>query len=180
MRSKVMATFGLVALLAGYTALTPSETRIPTDQEINASMIASGEMSTISGPVYDTEWLVPSLRSWLAPRVVEAQTGDFRGFQKTFTAQTAVGATASSGLMRGVPVAHTAELIVTGTPTTCTYRLQGSRDGVTWFNISAADITCTATTVAFENGKPAVTVRGNLLTLTGGTSPTITLKYIGK
>lgn len=111
---------------------------------------------------------------------VEAQIGDFRGFQKTFTAQTAVGATATSGLMRGIPIAHTAELVVTGAPTGCTYRLQGSRDGVTWFNISAADITCTSSTVAFENGKPAVSVRGNLLTLTGGTTPSVTLKYIGK
>lgn len=111
---------------------------------------------------------------------VEAQAGDFRGFQKTFTAQTAVGATISSGQMRGVAVWHTIELIVTGAPATCTYRLQGTRDGITWFNISAADITCTATTVSFESGKPAVQVRGNLLTLTGGTSPTITLKYIGR
>lgn len=110
---------------------------------------------------------------------VEAQGSWFRGFQKTFTTQTTTGATASSGLMRGIPLAHAIELIVTGGPATCTYRLQGTRDGTTWFNVSASDITCTSTTVAFESGKPAVSVRGNLLTLTGGTSPTVTLKYIG-
>lgn len=110
----------------------------------------------------------------------EAQVGSFIGYQKTFTAQTTVGATASAGNIRGIAINHTAELIVTGAPATCTYRLQGTRDGVTWFNISAADITCTSTTVAFEANKPAVTIRGNLVTLTGGTSPTITLKYVGR
>lgn len=112
---------------------------------------------------------------------LEAQGGlDFRGFQKTFAAQTVTGATASSGLMRGIAIFHTIELIVTGAPTGCTYRLQGTRDAVTWFNISAADITCTSTTVSFEVQKPSVQVRGNLLTLTAGTSPTVTLKYIGR
>lgn len=120
-----------------------------------------------------------SLLRWFETSL-EAQSGDFRGFQKTFTTQSATGATATSGLMRGIPVSHTAELIVTGGPAGCTYRLQGTRDGTTWFNISAADITCTATTVAFETGKPAVSVRGNLLTLSGGTAPTVTLKYIGR
>lgn len=111
---------------------------------------------------------------------VEAQTSNFVGYQKTFITQSAVGTTASSGNIRGIAIQHTAELIVTGAPATCTYRLQGSRDGVTWFNISAADVVCTATTVAFEANKPTVVVRGNLLTLTGGTAPTVTLKYIGR
>lgn len=111
---------------------------------------------------------------------VEAQVNEFRGFHKTFTTQTTTGATASSGLMRGIAAWHTAELIVTGAPATCTYSLQGTHDALTWFTISAAPITCTSTTVGFELGKPAVQVRGNLLTLTGGTAPTVTLKYIGR
>ena len=115
---------------------------------------------------------------------VEAQN-TFRGISKTFTAQTAVGQTtgyavASAGAQAGIPVNHTIELITTGAPSGCTYRLQGSSDGTTWFNISAADITCTSSTVSFEANKPAKYVRGNLLTLTAGTSPTVTLKYIGK
>lgn len=111
---------------------------------------------------------------------LDAQTGQFAGFQKTFTTQTATGATASAGNIRGIAVSHAAELIVTGAPATCTYRLQGTRDGTTWYNISASDITCTSTTVSFETGKPAVSVRGNLITLTGGTAPTVTLKYVGR
>lgn len=137
---------------------------------IGVLLIIGGGMATLGIPT----------SPWSTTAVVEAQVGDFRGFHKTFPAQTAVGATATTGLMRGLPINHTAELIVTGAPTTCTYRLQGSRDGITWFNLSAADVSCVATTVAFESNKPAVTVRGNLVTLTGGTAPTITLKYIGK
>jgi hypothetical protein len=115
--------------------------------------------------------------------IAEAQSSPaayFSGYQKTFTAQTTTGATASSGTMRGISVNHTIELIVTGAPAGCTYRLQGTRDAVTWFNLSASDITCTSTTVSFESNKPTVQVRGNLVTLSGGTSPTVTLKYVGK
>lgn len=116
---------------------------------------------------------------------VEAQA-PFRGISKTFTTQTATGATTGYGVASasasnaGVPINHTVELIVTGGPATCTYSLQGSADNSTWFTISASAITCTSTTVAFEANKPTKYVRGNLLTLTGGTAPTVTLKYIGK
>ena len=150
MRRMVILTLALLALLVGFNAGTPRS----------------------------DSYTPPSFTLFQTP--LEAQAGDFRGFQKTFVTQSATGATATSGLMRGIPVWHTAELIVTGAPATCTYRLQGSRDGTTWFNLSAADVTCTTTTVAFESGKPAVSVRGNLLTLTGGTAPTVTLKYVGR
>lgn len=107
----------------------------------------------------------------------EAQT--FPGFTRVFAAQTGTGATASSGAIRGTPVHHAINLVVTGAPATCTYRLQGSANGTTWYNISAADITCTSSATAFETGKPTRYVRGNLLTLTGGTAPTVTLQYVG-
>lgn len=161
MRRNMAVILALAGVLVGYALGTPTSTPFHSDGLDPVSLHA----------LPGTDWIAPTL---------EAQTGDFRGFQKTFTAQTATGTTATSGLMRGIPVAHTIELVVTGGPTGCTYRLQGSRDGTTWFNISAADITCTTSTVAFENGKPAVSVRGNLLTLTGGTTPSVTLKYIGK
>lgn len=116
---------------------------------------------------------------------VAAQANYFAGITKTFATQSATGATSatlfsSTARIPGMPTHHTAELIVTGGPAACTYRLQGSVDGTTWFNISAADVTCTSTTVAFESNKPAKNIRGNLLTLSGGTAPTVTLKYAGK
>lgn len=109
---------------------------------------------------------------------VEAQ--EFQGTSHLFAAQSVTGATTGTGGLRGTPVNHTIHLVVTGAPTGCTYRLQGSRDGTTWFNISASDITCTTTATAFETNKPTRHVRGNLLTLTGGTAPTVRLHYIGR
>ena len=126
----------------------------------------------------------PSLMH-LMERPLEAQTNNFAGINKTFVAQTATGATSttlfsSTARVPGVPINHTAELIVTGAPATCTYRLQGTSDNTTWFDISASAITCTSTTVAYEANKPAKNIRGNLVTLTGGTAPTVTLKYVGR
>jgi len=156
MRRNMLATLLGLALLAGYSVGT-----------------------TLPAPFLDGG-APHSLRQLIEPSL-EAQVGDFRGYQKTFPAQSGTGATASSGLMRGIAMFHTIELIVTGAPATCTYRLQGTRDAVTWFNVSAADITCTSSIVTFESAaKPVVQVRGNLLTLTGGTAPTVTLKYIGR
>lgn len=100
------------------------------------------------------------------------------GTYNSFTAQTGTGATTSLSAPMSVLTNHSIQLVVTGGPATCTYRLQGSNDGgTTWFNISASDITCTSSTQSYETSKPARAVRGNLLTLTGGTSPTITLHY---
>lgn len=168
MRRKHWPILVFLLVLTGYLGVST----LPTPPPVDTAYLSDGNIVQVS-PVRHT-----LLRLFDTP--LEAQIGDFRGFQKTFTAQTATGATATSGLMRGIPVYHTIELIVTGGPAACTYRLQGTRDGTTWYNISAADITCTATTVAFETGKPAVSVRGNLLTLSGGTSPTVTLKYVGR
>lgn len=99
------------------------------------------------------------------------------GNYNSFTAQTGTGATTALAAPMSVMTHHSIQLVVTGAPSTCTYRLQGSNDNTNWFNISASDITCTSSTQAYETSKPARWVRGNLLTLTGGTSPTITLHY---
>ena len=113
--------------------------------------------------------------------VLEAQGSSFAGYHTAATAQTATGQTAAISVSnKGILTSHTIGLVVTGGPSGCTYRLQGSRDGTNWFNISAADITCTSSTVAYEANKPFPRVRGNLLTLTGGTAPTVTLHYVGK
>lgn len=103
------------------------------------------------------------------------------GVRNSFTAQNATGATAAFVADAGVLTMHNSQLVVTGGPATCTYRLQGSNDGgTTWYNISAADITCTATTNSVTVDVPAARIRGNLLTLTGGTAPTVTLHYAGR
>lgn len=108
----------------------------------------------------------------------EAQ--DFRGYARVFAAQSGTGNTASSGALRSSVNFHTIHLVVTGAPAACTYRLQGSANGSVWFNISAADITCTSSITTFEGtAKPTRYIRGNLLTLSGGTAPTVTMHYVG-
>lgn len=105
--------------------------------------------------------------------------GEFIGTNRKFTAQTATGATSTLALS-GVVAQHTVHLVTTGSPTGCTYRLQGSVDNSVWFNISDADITCTSTITTFYANRPSLRIRGNLLTLSGGTAPTVTLHYAGR
>lgn len=74
---------------------------------------------------------------------------------------------------------HTFQLVVTGTPTACAYRLQGSNDkGITWFNLSDNDVLCLASTVGFEKDRPVALVRGALFTLSG--LATVSMHYVGK
>jgi hypothetical protein len=63
------------------------------------------------------------------------------------------------------------ELLTTGSPSAFSVALQGSLDGATWTTIGSAASTIGVTT--FTN-TPVTLVRLNLLTLTGGTSPTVT------
>jgi hypothetical protein len=94
----------------------------------------------------------------------------------SFTAQSAVSTTSPLAVFGKQN--HSIQLVFAGgTLSACTYRLQGSNDGVTWFNISASDITCTASTQTFEISKPVLLVRGNLLTYTG--TGNVTLYYVG-
>lgn len=110
---------------------------------------------------------------------VQAQTVQYaRGVNRTFAAQLATGQTAAFDTFNAET--HTAHVVMTGGATTCTYRLQGSNDNTTWYDISGSDITCTSTAVQHVADKPSRFVRGSLLTFSGGTSPTITLHYSGQ
>lgn len=95
---------------------------------------------------------------------------------KTFTTQTAVGQT--DVLDTGVAQHHSIQL-VPADASTCTYRLQGSNDGSTWYDISAGDITCTAAVQSYEQDKPARYVRGNCLTFTAPTAAAYTTVLTG-
>ena len=99
---------------------------------------------------------------------------------KTFTAQTATGTTASLNLdkLNIAPVDATAQLNVTGSPTTCTYQVEGSLDNVTWFDLSGGQ-TCTSSLMFHLDSKPVNYIRGNLTALSGGTSPDVTFIYLG-
>ena len=117
------------------------------------------------------------------PDVVEAQRQRTRtqaqGYVTSWDAQTATGATSALRVNAGVRV-HTLSIVVTGAPAACTARLQGSNDGgTTWFNITASDITCTSSIATTTVDVVALDVRFNVLTLSGGTSPTVRAHYAG-
>jgi len=80
-------------------------------------------------------------------------------------------------------VSHTVQVMVTGSPTVVVVDLEGSLNGVTWFQLQqytfdAADITAQAA-LFHQNDKLVDYVRLNLITLTGGTAPTVVGLWTG-
>jgi hypothetical protein len=98
--------------------------------------------------------------------------------QANFVALTAATNTATLDVGRALPSNHAVLAVVTGGPATCTISLQGTIDGVTWDTISSAT-TCTSSVYFYASGKPVSGIRANLTALTGGTSPTVTVYYVG-
>ena len=88
-------------------------------------------------------------------------------------AVTTNGTTLDSGLSHNnVTLAVTLSFGVA--PTAISTQLQGSLDGVNWFNLGAALTSLTAgTTVVSNTGSPAQFFRANT-TITGGTAPVLT------
>lgn len=70
---------------------------------------------------------------------------------------------------------HTVQVIIVGSPSACTVRLEGSLDNTNWFDVSGSQ-TCTSNVMFHVDGKPLAYVRANLLTWTGGTSATISYR----
>lgn len=100
--------------------------------------------------------------------------------QRSFSATlTATGTTSSYLVSNGVDGSgmnyHTLQVVVTGGPSGCTVRLEGSLDGTNWFDLSGSQ-TCTSNAMFHVDGKPVAYVRANLLTWTGGTNAVITYK----
>lgn len=94
-----------------------------------------------------------------------------------WAAMSGTGTTAALPLPYGFSQ-HTIQIIVTGGPSGCTVNLDGSLDGVNWFDLSGGQ-TCTSNTMFHVVSKPVAYVRGDLTALTGGTSPTVTISYEG-
>lgn len=113
----------------------------------------------------------------LAPIAAPAQVA-FKIHQ--FTALDAVGASSPVNIQLGAryPDKHTLSIITTGSPATCTIELDGSLDGTNWFDLSG-DQTCTSSLMVHVINKPVQQVRVNLTVLSGGTDPTVTVKYLG-
>jgi len=97
-------------------------------------------------------------------------------------AATATGA-GSTWVVRTIPVKHTVQAVMGGTvvATAVTVDLEGSLDNTNFFTLAshaftAAEITAEAAMFHVVD-KPIKFTRANLTTLTGGTAPTVTVKY---
>jgi hypothetical protein len=63
----------------------------------------------------------------------------------------------------------------TGSPTVATINLEGTLDGSHWFKLAQWNLSNQATgDIVFATMTPVLGIRANLITLTGGTSPTVT------
>ena len=94
-----------------------------------------------------------------------------------FAAQSSTGATPSI-VARVSPSRHTVQLLLTGGPTGCAYQLEGSLDNSNWENLSGTQ-DCTSVTMFHVVDRPVNYIRGNLTTLSGGSSPTVQFLYAG-
>ena len=95
---------------------------------------------------------------------------------KILNAATATGAGSGYPTDR-IYADHGWMIVVTGAPTAVSVTLQGSLDGINWVTLDTSTITTSE--IRFVTGKPVVQVRANLGTLTAGTSPTVSVDYVG-
>ena len=92
---------------------------------------------------------------------------------------------ASSSLTHSTPVRnHALQVTITGAPTAVTVELLGSLDNTNFVTsathvLSAGELTATKA-MYFVIDKPLAYVKANLAVLTGGTTPTVTVKYAGE
>lgn len=97
--------------------------------------------------------------------------------ERILTAATATGAGPVRDL-GGTYVVFTAQYIVTGAPSALAAKLEGSLDGATWFDLTGLNVTAAgAVTNSADAGVhyAVAYVRANVVTLTGGTAPTVSV-----
>jgi hypothetical protein len=68
---------------------------------------------------------------------------------------------------------HTWNTVITGSPTTVSVTLEGSIDGTNWFVLDTS--TSTSNEMRHVTNKPVTYLRANLGTLSGGSTPTVTV-----
>jgi hypothetical protein len=112
----------------------------------------------------------------------------------TFAALSSAGVTATTLDLDGRlndNVSGTASITVTGSPATCKYAIEGRLSTGAWVTLGATD-DCTGATDCYPSGeecpvfhwdsKPVDELRGRLIELTGGTTPTAAaeIKVVGR
>jgi hypothetical protein len=79
---------------------------------------------------------------------------------------------------------HTVQVTTTGSPSSCSIQLEGTLDDIyavsspQWANLSGSQ-TCTSNVTFHVADRPVRAVRANLTALSGGSSPTVSAKYLG-
>ncbi|MDP2362896.1 MAG: hypothetical protein Q8M94_03900 [Ignavibacteria bacterium] len=69
------------------------------------------------------------------------------------------------------------EIVVTGDPTVVQVDLEGSINNSTWYALDSS--TTLTSEMRHVVNKPVNYVRANLITLTAGTAPTVTVRFLG-
>jgi hypothetical protein len=73
---------------------------------------------------------------------------------------------------------YTVAVTTTGSPSGCAMQIEGSLDNTNFFNLSGSQI-CTSNLMFHITEKPILYLRTNVTTLSGGTSPTVTVSLLG-
>ncbi len=110
--------------------------------------------------------------------LASAQTVNTRTARVTVDKLASVTTSSTFDVSRLAPSKHTVAVVPSGSPTGCSIKLEGSLDGTTWFDLSGAQ-TCTSNVMVHVVDKPVDYVRVNLTALSGGTSPSVTVSYLG-
>lgn len=96
--------------------------------------------------------------------------------QGVFTSCSAVTSTGActSGQVSNISSRITFTVVVTGAPSAVTLNIEGSIDNTSWFILDTS--TTTTSEMRHIANKGIHYLRGNLATLTGGSTPTVTVK----
>lgn len=95
------------------------------------------------------------------------------GQEDTFTA---IGIGSQIGPLPFAPHKHSVAVVSTGAPTSYSVSVEASLDGQAWYAFNAA---ITADGLTFIGDKPLLYYRAHLTALAGGTSPTVTVQWVG-
>lgn len=99
---------------------------------------------------------------------------------RVLAAATATGAGAAVDLANVVDT-FTAQYVTTGGPSGYAAKLQGSLDGATWVDLPSLNVTADGLVTNNATGVTRYAVRfirANVTTLTGGTSPTVSVTVV--
>ena len=97
---------------------------------------------------------------WSAGGVLNRSTVTKTSAYADWTAFTSSGTSTAVGVAEGAPLIHTVQVVVTGSPATCTINLDTSLDGVTWTNASGNQ-TCTSNITFYTTWVGSLTPSGD-------------------